>query len=128
MDLNNLIGYTTIQTLAGQKEKAVNRMNETLNLAWLTKQNVEYLETFRNEFEYYQGGGYREFDFPRDIEICTKNIDSLQRILKKNHINTSGSNSTVGQYGGSVFVAKKFETGLESLRLEACEKTHHNKA
>lgn len=127
MDLNNLISYTTIQTLAGQNKKAVDRMNETLNLAWLTVQNIEYLETFRNEFEYYQGSGYKEFDFPRDIEICTKNIDSLIRFLKKNHINTSGSNSTVGQYSGSVFISKKFKTGLENLGIEECEKkTHHN--
>ncbi len=122
MDLNNLIGYTTIQTLAGQKEKAVDKVNETLNLAWLTKQNIEYLETFRNEFEYYQGGGYKEFDFTRDIEICTKNIDSLQSFLKKNHINTSGSNWTTGQYSGSIFVAKKFKSGLENLGIEECEK------
>jgi len=98
MDLNNLIGYTTIQTLAGQKEKAVDRMNKTLNLVWLTEQNIEYLETFRNEYEYYQGGGYIEFNFQRDIEICTKNIDSLQKFLKKNHINTSGSDNTIGQF------------------------------
>jgi len=122
MDLNTLIVNTTLQTLAGQKDKAVEEINGTLELDWLTPQNIEFLERFRNEFEFYQGGGFKEFDFQRDIEICTKNVDSLKKVLRNNHINPSGSSSTVGEYGGSIFIANKFRKGIENLGLKECNK------
>ncbi|MFL9844421.1 hypothetical protein [Flavobacterium rhizosphaerae] len=78
-----------LETLAGKKKTTVNRLNETLKLDWLSQRNIEYLKTFRNEFEYYQGDGTFSFDFKKDIALCTKNTDSLEAILFENHINVS---------------------------------------
>ena len=122
LDLNTLIGYAMIETFAGHKEKAVNRINEMLKTEWLTESNKEYLETFRNEFEFYQGNGAMEFENKTEIKICTKNIDSLERILKKNHINTSGSSSPIGKNKfGKIRVNDKYRSGIEKLGIKECE-------
>ncbi|WP_397362261.1 tetratricopeptide repeat protein [Olleya sp. R77988] len=122
LDLNTLIGYAMIETFAGHKERAVNRINETLKTEWLTESNKEYLETFRNEFEFYQGNGSMEFENKTEITICTKNIDSLKRILKKHHINTSGSSSPIGKNKlAELRVNDKYRSGIEKLGLKECE-------
>ncbi len=121
-DLNTLINYTMLETFAGHKEKAVNRINETLKLEWLTEANKDYLETFRNEFEFYQGDGALEFQNEKEFRICTKNIDSLKQILKENHINISGSSSPIGiSEFGEIRVNEKFRSKIEKLELKECE-------
>ena len=42
MDLMPLVNYAMLETLTGQKEQAVNRLNKTLELNWLTEKNKEY--------------------------------------------------------------------------------------
>ncbi|MDR6300930.1 tetratricopeptide repeat protein [Mesonia maritima] len=122
MDLGPLINYAMLETLAGNKEQAVNRLNKTLNMPWLTASNKEYLETFRNEFEFYQGNGTLEFDPKRDILIKTTNSDSLKSILKENHINISGSSSSNGNDTTEIYLSKKYRTGINKLNI----KTHPN--
>lgn len=121
-DLNTLINYSMIETFAGHKEKAVKRINETLKLDWLTERNKDYLETFRNEFEYYQGNGALEFQSKSEMVICTKNIDSLEKVLKKHHINTSGSSFPIGNNQiGEIRINDKYRNGIEKLGIEECE-------
>lgn len=122
MDLSPLVNYTMLETLAGKKEQAVSRLNETLDLDWLTESNKEYLETFRNEFEFYQGNGTLEFDPKRDILIKTTNSDSLKSILKENHINISGSSSSNGNDTIEIYLSEKYRSGINKLNI----KTHPN--
>jgi lipopolysaccharide biosynthesis regulator YciM len=122
VDLNTLVGYAMIETFAGYKEKAVNRLNEALKIDWLTLNNIEYLETFRNEFEFYQGKGTLEFQNEIEISICTKNIDSLKNLLKKHHVNISGSSSGIKTNElNRVKVKEKYRSRIEKLGIKECE-------
>lgn len=121
-DLNTLVGYAMIETYAGYKEKAVNRINEALKIEWLNEVNKDYLETFRNEFEFYQANGTMEFQSKTEMIICTKNIDSLEQFLKKHHINISGSSTPIGNNKlGEVRVNDKYRNGIEKLGITLCE-------
>ncbi|MCQ0111217.1 tetratricopeptide repeat protein [Zhouia amylolytica] len=120
MDLSPLVNYAMLETLAGKKEQAVSRLNETLDLDWLTDSNKEYLETFRNEFEFYEGNGTLEFDPKRDILIKTTNSDSLKLVLRENHINISGSSSSNGNDTTEIYLSEKYRTGINKLNI----KTH----
>ncbi|PQJ32049.1 hypothetical protein BST92_08975 [Nonlabens arenilitoris] len=71
-----------LETLAGKKEKGVERLNNTLSFSWLTESDKALLENFRNEFEYYQGTGVVEFHATRDFSILTNNPDSLEQVFK----------------------------------------------
>tara|TARA_R110000822_G_scaffold81349_1_gene193319 strand:- start:145 stop:930 length:786 start_codon:yes stop_codon:yes gene_type:complete len=122
MDLMPLVNYAMLETLSGEKEKAVSRLNKTLELNWLTESNKEYITTFRNEFEFYQGNGTLEFDPKRDILIKTTNSDSLKSILKENHINISGSSSSNGNDTTEIYLSEKYRTGINKLNI----KTHPN--
>lgn len=122
MDLGPLVNYAMLETVAGKKEQAVKRLNDALKLRWLTEKNIEYLETFRNEFEYYQGNANFEFEPKRDIMIKTTNSDSLELVLKENHINTAGSSSSSGRDTTELFVSEKYRKGIEKLNI----KTHPN--
>ena len=120
MDLSSLVKYAMLETLAGKKEQAISRLNETLDLDWLTERNKEYLETFRNEFEFYQGNGTLEFDPKRDFLIKTTNSDSLELVLRENHINISGSSSSNGNDTTEIYLSEKYRTGINKLN----RKTH----
>ncbi|WCM43404.1 tetratricopeptide repeat protein [Flavobacterium sp. CBA20B-1] len=96
LELNDLVNYAMLETLSGKKEQAVNRLNKALKLDWLTENNREHLEFFRNEFEFYQGSGAGEFESEDEVYIKTTNTDSLISILKKYHVNVSGSISISG--------------------------------
>ena len=122
MDLMTLVNYAMLETLSGEKEKAVSRLNKTLELNWLTESNKEYITTFRNEFEFYQGNGTLEFDPKRDILIKTTNSDSLKSILRENHINISGSSSSNGNDTTEIYLSEKYRTGINKLNI----KTHPN--
>lgn len=122
MDLMPLVNYALLETLAGNKEKAVNRLNEALKLNWLSATNKEYLTTFRNEFEHYQDNGSLEFQPERDILIKTTNSDSLKLILEENHINISGSHSSNGNDTIEIYFSEKYRRGIEKLNI----KTHPN--
>ena len=121
-DLMPLVNYAMLETLSGDNDQAVNRLNKTLNLNWLTESNKEYLATFRNEFEYYQGNGSLEFEPQKDILIKTTNPDSLELTLKENHINISGSSSRGGNDTTEIYISEKFRRGVERLKI----KTHPN--
>ncbi len=120
--LNDLVNYAMIETLAGKKEQAVDRLNKALKLDWLTENNIEHLETFRNEFEFYQGSGVAEFESEDEIYIKTTNADSLISILRKNHINVSGSIKISGSNFKNdtteVFVAKKYLDEINKLGIK----------
>ena len=118
MDLSPLVNYTMLETLAGKKEQAVSRLNETLDLDWLTESNKEYLETFRNEFEFYQGNGTLEFDPKRDILIKTTNSDSLELVLRENHINISGSSASNGNDTTKIYLSEKYRSGINKLNIK----------
>ncbi|MGH1383640.1 tetratricopeptide repeat protein [Kordia sp.] len=126
-DLGLLVGYATLETFAGYKEKAVDRMNKALKLDWLTKSNKQFLESFRNEFEFYQGKGAKEFSDKDEMTICSKNIDSLTNILKTYHINVAGSSYTSEEIAGKtkkvgkIRVHKKFSSGIEKLGIKECD-------
>lgn len=121
-DLNTLVGYAMIETFAGHKEKAIDRLNEALKNDWLTQNNIELLETFRNDFELYQGKGSLEFQNEIEISICTKNIDSLKTLLKKHHINTSGSSSGIRKNEmNRVRVKEKYRSRIEKLGIKECK-------
>lgn len=122
MDLMSLVNYAMLETITGKKEQAVNRLNKTLAFNWLTESNKKYIETFRNEFEFYQGNGSLEFDPKRDILINTTNSDSLKSILKENHINISGSSSSNGNDTTEIYVSEKYRIGINKLNI----KTHPN--
>ncbi|MFD2831797.1 tetratricopeptide repeat protein [Gramella sp. AN32] len=119
-DLMPLIGFLMLETLAGEKDKAVNRINKVLQSSWLTNSNKEYLETFRNEFEYYSGKGNSDFEQKKDLTLCTKNIDSLEKVLKQRHINISGTSQTNEKYD-KIYISKKYEKGLKNLKTKICE-------
>ena len=118
MDLSPLVNYAMLETLAEQKMKAVNRLNEVLKLNWLTESNKEYIETFRNEFEFYQGNGALEFNPKRNILIKTTNSDSLKSILKENHINISGSSSSNGNDTTEIYLSEKYRVGINKLNIK----------
>ena len=122
LDLNDLLNYAMLETLSGKKEQAVNRLNKALKLDWLTDNNREYLESFRNEFEFYQGGGSAEFDSEDRLYIKTTNADSLISILKKHHINVSGSVSVSGSSFKNdtteLFVSKKYIEAINKLGIK----------
>ncbi|WP_299016466.1 tetratricopeptide repeat protein [uncultured Polaribacter sp.] len=122
-DLNSLVGYAMIETFSGQKERAVERINKVLKFDWLTENNKEYLETFRNEFEFYQGNGALEFENKTEIRICTKNTDSLKTLLRNNHINISGGSNPIGKNKLSELrINSKFRSAIEKLGIKECEK------
>lgn len=130
MDLGLLVNYTMLETLAGKKEQAVNRLNKALELDWLTENNKEYLETFRNEFEFYQGNGNADFNFSNDLTLQTTNADSLELLLKNNHINTSGSGSrnmiSTNDFKNDtveIYVDEKYKEAIHQLGI----KTYPNK-
>lgn len=122
LDLNELVNYAMLETLSGKKEQAVNRINKALKLDWLTENNIEHLETFRNEFEFYQGGGTREFTSEDEVYIKTTNADRLISVLKKNHINVSGSvsvsNSNFKNDTTELFIAKKYADAIDKLGIK----------
>jgi tetratricopeptide (TPR) repeat protein len=121
-DLNQLVNYTMLETFAGNKESAVHRLNEVLKYDWLNKSNKEFLETFRNEFEYYQGNGALSFQNEKIIKICAENIDSLKQILKKNHINISGSSYPIGINNmAEIRVKEKYRSGIDKLGIKECD-------
>ena len=122
MDLMPVVNYAMLETLSGEKEQAVDRLNRALAFNWLTESNKEYITTFRNEFESYQGNGTLEFDPKRDILIKTTNSDSLKLILKENHINISGSSSSNGNDTTEIYLSEKYRTGINKLNI----KTHPN--
>ena len=122
MDLIPLVNYAMLETLSGDKEKAVSRLDKTLELDWLSESNKDYITQFRNEFEFYQGHGALEFDPKRDILIKTTNADSLKLILKENHINISGSSSSIGNDTTEIYLSEKYRTGINKLNI----KTHPN--
>gem|GEM_PF-6546955 len=122
MDLMPLVNYAMLETLTGQKEQAVNRLNKTLELNWLTEKNKEYITTFRNEFEFYQRNGTLELDPKRDFLIKTTNPDSLELVLKENHINISGSRSSNGNDTTEIYLSEKYRIGINKLKI----KTHPN--
>jgi len=121
-DLNTLVNYAMAETVAGHRLRAVNRLNDALKINWLKESDIEFLETFRNEIEFYQGNGSMDFGNENEIKICTKNIDSLERVLKEHHINTSGSSSSNRTDDiNSITVNEKFRSGIEKLDLKECE-------
>lgn len=126
-DLGLLAGYASLETFAGYKEKAVQRMNKALKLDWLTESNKEFLENYRNEFEYYQGNGTKEFSDKDELTICSKNIDSLTKVLKTHHINISGSSYVTKEKAGETTkvgkmrIHKKFSSGIEKLGIKECD-------
>lgn len=111
-----------LETLSGKKGQAVNRLNKALKLDWLTENNIEHLEFFRNEFEFYQGSGVGEFKSEDGIYIKTLNADSLISILKKNHINVSGSisvsNSSFKNDTIELSVTKKYTGAIDKLGIK----------
>jgi len=113
-----LIDYAMLETLAGQKRKAVNRLNESLKLNWLTDDSKRYIEDFRNEFEFYQGNGSHEFEPKRDLLILTTNSDSLELILRENHINISGSSTGARGDTTEIYLSEKFRKGLRQLNIK----------
>jgi len=124
MDLSPLINYAILETVAGNKTQALKRLNKTLDLEWMTESNKEFLEIFRNEIEYYQGEGTLEFDPKRDILILTTRPDSLELVLKENHINISGSSSGGRNDTTEIYLSEKYRSGLNRLNI----KTHPNNA
>lgn len=122
MDLMPLVNYAMLETLSGKKEQAVNRLNKSLKLNWLTESNKEYIITFRNEFQFYQGNGTLEFDPKSDILIKTTNPDSLKSILKENHINISSSSFSHGNDTTEIYLSEKYRDGINKLNI----KTHPN--
>ena len=122
IDLNTLVNYAMLETIAGHQQKAVNRLNEALKIDWLKESWIEHLELFRNECEFYQGNGSMNFGNEKEIKICTKNLDSLEGVLKKHHINISGSSSAHGgNEMGNISVTEKYRSGIEKLGLKECE-------
>lgn len=122
LDLNEVVNYAMLETLSGEKDQAVNRINKVLELDWLTENNIEYLEFFRNEFEFYQGNGTTEFESEEEVYIKTTNTDSLISILKNNHINVSGSTSISGGNFKNdtmwVYVSKKYINAINKLGIK----------
>ncbi len=114
-DLTPLTGYAMLETYTGHKEKALERLNETLKLGWLSENNIMYIEQIRNEIEYYRDIRFDDFSFSNDITICTTNVDSLEKILYKNHINSSGSST------GKIYISEKYRKGLEKLNITPCK-------
>ncbi|TKS57202.1 tetratricopeptide repeat protein [Mesohalobacter halotolerans] len=121
-DLNRLVNYTMLETYAGKKDSAVNRINQVLKFDWLTNSNKEYLETFRNEFEFYQDNGALDFQNEKIIKICTTNIDSLKQVLSENHINISGSSFPIGKNDkGEIRIKEKYRSGINLLGIRECD-------
>lgn len=118
MDLMPLVDYAMLEALSGNKQRAVSRLNEALTLPWLSESNREYLETFRNEFEYYQGNGSIDFSPTQDYYIRTTQADSLSEVLKKNHINNSGSTTRIGDTT-EIYFAEKYRAAIEALGFQA---------
>ncbi|GGB68557.1 hypothetical protein GCM10007424_05720 [Flavobacterium suaedae] len=114
-DLMPLTGYAMLETYAGHKEKALKRLNTTLQLDWLSENNIMYIEQIRNEIEYYRGIRFDDFSYSNDITICTTNVDSLEKVLHQNHINSSGSSS------GEIYISEKYRKGLEKLNITPCK-------
>src|SRR5690606_35515393 len=105
--ISTLINYTSLETLAGRQEHAVEKLNKVLELDSLTNNNRDLLEFFRNEFEYYQGNGNSEFDdFERDKTIKSINPDSIKILLKENHINIVGDESSYGNDTTEIYVSE----------------------
>lgn len=122
IDLNTLVNYAMAEAVAGHKQRALNRLNEALKTDWLKENHIEFLETFRNEVEFYKGTGSMDFGKEKEIKICTTNIDSLVGGLKKHHINISGSSSAFGgNEMGNISVTEKYRSGIEKLGLKECE-------
>jgi hypothetical protein len=120
VDLMPLTGYAMLEATAGYQQKALQRMNDALKLEWLSESNKKYLHRVRNEIEYYGINSNMIPEYTNDITICTTNIDSLEAVLFKNHINVSGSSSK-GKQAGKVYVAERFRRGIEKLNFTPCE-------
>lgn len=118
MDIMHLVNYAMLETLSGEKDKAVNRLNKALEFNWLTESNKEYISTFRNEFEYYQGKGSLEFDPKRDILILTTSPDSLELVLKENHINISGRSSVNREDTTEIYLSEKYRSVINKLNIK----------
>lgn len=119
-DLNQLVNYTMLETLSGLKESAVERLNQAMNLKWLTDKNIEYLTIFRNEFEFYQEDGISSFNPKKEIKICTDNVEDLKKTLKLNHVNISSCNFSEPNLNGTIFISKKFGKKIEKLNIKPC--------
>lgn len=119
-DLNQLVTYTMLETLSGSKESAVERLNQTMSLKWLNDSNIEYLTTFRNEFEFYQEDGISSFEPKKEIKICTDNVESLKQVLKLNHVNVSGSSYSEPNSNGTVLISEKYRKRIEKLNIKTC--------
>ncbi|WP_397298862.1 tetratricopeptide repeat protein [Nonlabens ulvanivorans] len=117
-DLNPLINYAMLETLAGKKEQGVNRLNNTLSFSWLAESDKALLQNFRNEFEYYQGTGVVEFHATRDFSILTNNPDSLEQVLKTHHINIKAKSTGQHHDSTEIFFSKKFKSGIEKLGIK----------
>ena len=123
-DLYKLIDYAMIETLAGQKRTAVDRLNESLKLDWLNDDNKRYIEDFRNEFEFYKGNGSQEFEPKQDYVILTTDPYSLEQLLRNNHINISGSSSGSRVDTSEIYISAKFKEATEKLKIKTYPNTN----
>ena len=118
LDLVPMVNYAMLETFTGNQEQAVYRLNKVLDIDWMTYNNKQYVETFRNEFEFYEGNGRKDLEPSRDLVFKTTNPDSIKALLKQNHINIAGTYSK-GSDSTDVYVSQKFKSGLEKLNIKA---------
>ena len=122
LDLMSFTGFATLLTVTGQKEIALKEINNVLEKKWLSESNIEYLNPIRNEIEFYQGNGFKDFEITNEIKICTDNPDSLKNVLNKKHINISGVfYKYEGNQNSYLTVGEKFRKGIEKLNLKTCD-------
>ena len=115
-DLFSLVSYATLETLSGNKEKAIERLNNALQIEWLSQSDIEYLTTMRNECEFYSGD-LRLFDSKEnEIIIKTTNLDSTKAILSEKHINISGTTSSSAHDTVEIRISPKFKGAVEELK------------
>jgi len=115
-DLFALVSYATLETLSGNKEKAVERLNNALKIEWLSQSDIEYLTTMRNECEFYSGD-LRIFDKKEDeIVIKTTNLDNTKAVLIKKHVNISGTSSSSTHDTVEIRISPKFKAAIEDLK------------
>jgi len=123
-DVLNLPNFAMLETVSGNKTKALKRMNSAIDLKWISQSTIKKLEIFRNEIEFYQGNGYKDLtDFSKEIKICTNNPDSLIALLTLNHINFSGGRNRTDKANQQVYVTvgEKYRSGIEKLEIYTCK-------
>ena len=111
-DLLLLGNYAQLKTLAGEKEAAVALLNETLQLDWLSSANREHIELIRNELEFYTGNGSLKMFEDSFFVIKTDYPDSLEILLRENHVNVRGYSSD-GLHVSEKFRSRVMELGIE---------------